>query len=78
MYGDLVHIIGGKNQYNNVCKLHRTFNISDAFSIDKGFPMFSWKCERILWIAYLKNVKNKHCNFGQIPKDILKLIVSFC
>ena len=37
----------------------------------------SWERERLLWIGYLKNYNNEKCWFGTVPKDIVRLIVSF-
>ena len=60
------------------------FNV-DLASIVKNFKDYGqefeddmdWDCERILWIGYKKNDTNDACFFSQIPRDIVKYIVSF-
>ena len=37
----------------------------------------AWCQERIIWIAYYKNMQNTTCLFNQLPKDIIKHILSF-
>ena len=37
----------------------------------------SWKKERILWIGHMKNDQNAVCYWPKIPKDIVKIIISF-
>ena len=36
-----------------------------------------WKKERILWIGYMKNDENAVCCLSKVPKDIVKMIITF-
>ena len=36
-----------------------------------------WRQERLIWIAFLKNEKNKDCLFGTLPKDIVNHVLLF-
>ena len=35
------------------------------------------KAERIIWIGFYKNDQNKDCLINQLPKDLIKCILSF-
>ena len=33
--------------------------------------------KRLLWIGYYKNIENKQCYLGVLPKDVISLICFF-
>ena len=37
----------------------------------------SWKQARIIWIGFHQNDKNDKCLISSLPKDIIKLILTF-
>ena len=50
---------------------------NDSLRIEKCSVLSTtWKYERLLWIAYLKNENNKKCLLASMPKDIIKQIVT--
>ena len=52
------------------------FNYNFKMCIDDD--NFEWnKWERIIWIAFYKNVQNKQCLIALLPKDVVKHVVAF-
>ena len=35
-----------------------------------------WKQERLIWIAFYKNMENSKCLLVKLPKDIIKYIIT--
>lgn len=61
-----IHIMGGR-RYNNDMKCNFYICIN----------YFEWKYERLVWIAFEKNTKNKSCLLPKLPKEVIKLILEF-
>ena len=83
--------INNHNDYDNdnkddddVCNYNLRWKLRLTKQID-------WNIERLIWIGYYKNLKDKNiddqkdqgiynvkeCEFGQIPKDVIKSVLSF-
>ena len=45
------------------------------FIFDIYADSIEWNIERIIWIAFHKNVNNKHCLFAKLPKDLVRKII---
>ena len=77
---------GGINGQNGDCfqiKLNTLVKNYSSYHLNYD-EIINWKCERLIWIAYYKEKSNINSNnnintikFDQIPKDIIKLILSF-
>ena len=39
------------------------------------YNRLAWNIERLIWIAYFKNINNKYCLIDGLPKDIIKYII---
>ena len=62
----LIYVMGGRrDNYDMTCNYYISINY------------FEWKYERLIWIAFEKNRKNKNCLLPQLPKDVIKIILTF-
>ena len=52
---------------------HRQQFVFDIYIDDDG----QWNIERLIWIAFYKNIDNKDCLFATLPKDLTKIIIRF-
>ena len=76
--GDLLVQIGGRTGKPNLSTVARNRRKTGEGGWVLKIPTrVSWERERLLWIGYLKNYNNEKCWFGTVPKDIIRLIVSF-
>ena len=52
-------------------------SVTDYQSLQK-YEIFDWKMQRLLWIGYQKNIGNVKCHLSDLPKDVIKYIITFC
>lgn len=62
-YGDHYNVIAMQGRRYCVFKIY--------------FDYLTWDVARLLWIAFNKNGDNEKCLFDLLPKDLLKLILTF-
>ena len=82
-----LYVFGRKTSMNNYGDDHvSNYNLRWKLRLTK---QIDWNIERLIWIGYCKNSKDKtisqqddqgnmkQCIFGQIPKDVIKSVLSF-
>ena len=71
----------GDGDDNSKEKLGEWIKFINDYQIDWNFNIrlmtFGWEKQRIIWIGYLKNDENKQCLLAKLPKDLIKVILSF-
>lgn len=56
--------------------MNQTTDIIHHWKINVHSPI-EWKIERLIWIGYYQNSQNDKCLIKQLPKDIIKTMLSF-
>ena len=73
-YGEKIHKISDKDKEASVIVHGSTTEYNLKFDRRDGL---SWQQERIIWIGFYKNLKNKQCLIRLLPADIVNCVVEF-
>ena len=63
--------------YKKVGEANKASHELQLYSVVLSNDRLRWSVQRLIWIAYYRNKATKKCYFRLLPKDLIKLIITF-